>query len=90
LAKEDTSSPDPLQAAWLFAQMVRWRQTRMSPEALKAAQGVFRPDLYEVAFGRAGKPPMTSRAIGAFAGPAFEPENIEAYFASLRAGREKP
>jgi ABC-type nitrate/sulfonate/bicarbonate transport system substrate-binding protein len=90
LAKEDTSSPDPLQAAWLFAQMVRWRQTRMSPEALKAAQGVFRPDLYEAAFGRAGKPPMTSRAIGAFAGPAFEPENIEAYFAELRAGREKP
>jgi len=89
LAKDDTSSPDPLQAAWLYAQMVRWRQTKMSPEALKASQEVFRPDLYEAAFGRAGKPQMVSKAIGAFAGPAFEPENIDGYFAALRVGREK-
>jgi ABC-type nitrate/sulfonate/bicarbonate transport system substrate-binding protein len=90
LAKEDASMPDPVQAAWLYAQMVRWRQTAFSPEALKTAQDVFRPDLYEAAFGRTGKPQMTSRAIGAFAGPAFEPENIEAYFAALRTGQGKP
>jgi len=53
-ARENASAPDPLQAAWLYAQMVRWRQTKMSPEALKAAQEVFRPDLYEAAFGRTG------------------------------------
>ena len=87
LAKEDASRPDPLQAAWLYAQMVRWRQTATSPEALQAAQDVFRPDLYEAAFGRAGKPQTTSRAIGAFAGPVFEPEKFEAYFAALRAGQ---
>ena len=87
LAKEDASSPDPLQAAWLYAQMVRWRQTAISPEALKAAQDVFRPDLYEAAFGRAGKPQAASKAIGAFAGPVFDPENLEAYFAALRAGQ---
>ena len=90
LAKEDTSSPDPLQAAWLYAQMVRWRQTKMSPQALKAAQDVFRPDLYEAAFGRAGKPQAVSEAIGAFAGPVFDPANLEAYFAALRAERENP
>jgi len=90
LAKEDTSSPDPLQAAWLYAQMVRWRQTKMSPEALKAAQGVFRPDLYEAAFGRTIKPQMTSKAIGAFTGPVFDPANLEAYFTALRVGQEKP
>jgi two-component system, oxyanion-binding sensor len=90
LAKEDTSSPDPLQAAWLYAQMVRWRQTKMSPEALKAAQNVFRPDLYEAAFGRSHKPQMVSQAIGAFAGPVFDPENLEAYFAALRAGPGTP
>ena len=89
-ASENASVPDPLQAAWLYAQMVRWRQTAMSAEALKAAQDVFRPDLYEAAFGRVGKPQMTSSAIGTFAGPAFEPENIEAYFAALRAGQGKP
>jgi ABC-type nitrate/sulfonate/bicarbonate transport system substrate-binding protein len=90
LAREDASVPDPLQAAWLYAQMVRWRQTAMSPEALKAAQEVFRPDLYVAALGRAGKPQTNSRAISAFAGPAFDPENIEAYFAALQAGRGKP
>src|ERR1700722_2160092 len=90
LAKEDTSSPDPLQAAWLYAQMVRWRQTKMSPQALKAAQDVFRPDLYEAPFGRPGKPQAVSKAIGAFAGPVFDPANLEAYFAALRAERENP
>jgi two-component system, oxyanion-binding sensor len=90
LAREDASVPDPLQAAWLYAQMVRWRQTKMSREALKAAQEVFRPDLYEAAFGRPSKPQTVSQAIGAFAGPAFEPENIEAYFTALRAGPGTP
>ncbi len=89
LAREDASAPDPLQAAWLYAQMVRWRQTPMSPESLKAAQEVFRPDLYEAAFGRTGKPQMASKAIGAFAGPAFEPGDIEAYFAALPVGPER-
>jgi hypothetical protein len=82
LAREDASIPDPLQAAWLYAQMVRWRQTPMSLEALKAAQGVFRPDLYEAAFGRDGTRKAASRAIGAFAGPAFDLTNIETYFAA--------
>jgi NitT/TauT family transport system ATP-binding protein len=68
--------------------MVRWRQTAISPEALKAAQDVFRPDLYEAAFGRAGKPQTASKAIGAFAGPVFDPANLEVYFAALRAERE--
>jgi ABC-type nitrate/sulfonate/bicarbonate transport system substrate-binding protein len=90
LAREDASTPDPLQAAWLYAQMVRWRQTPMSPEALKAAQDVFRPDLYEMAFGRDGTRQVASKAIGTFAGPAFDPKNIEAYFAALQAAHVKP
>lgn len=87
LAREDASTPDPLQAAWLYAQMVRWRQTAMSAEALKAAQGVFRPDLYETAFGGTGAPQTASRAIGAFAGPVFDPRDIEGYLAALRIGQ---
>jgi two-component system, oxyanion-binding sensor len=86
-AREEASAPDPIQAAWLYAQMVRWRQTVMSPEALKAAQDVFRPDLYEGAFGRSGKPPTISNALGAFAGPAFDAQDIEAYFAALKTGQ---
>jgi NitT/TauT family transport system ATP-binding protein len=89
-AREETSTPDPLQAAWLYAQMVRWRQTTISPDALKAAQEVFRPDLYEAAFGRSTKPQMVSRAIGAFAGPAFDPADIESYFAAYAPGTKSP
>jgi two-component system, oxyanion-binding sensor len=88
-AREDASAPDPLQAAWLYAQMVRWRQTIMSPEALKAAQDVFRPDLYAAAFGRSGQLQVASKALGLFAGPAFDAENIEAYFTAL-AGKGTP
>jgi NitT/TauT family transport system ATP-binding protein len=61
----------------------------MSREALKAAQDVFRPDLYEAALGGASKPQTASRALGAFAGPAFDAGNIEAYFAALQAGPVK-
>lgn len=86
-AREEASVPDPVQAAWLFAQMVRWRQTAMSPEALKAAQDTFRPDLYGTALGRTGLPQPGSKALGAFAGPHFEAGNIEAYFAALAAGQ---
>ena len=82
-AREEASAPDRLQAAWLYAQMVRWRQTAMTPEALKAAQDVFRPDLYAAALGRSGELPAASKALGAFAGPAFDAGNIEAYFAAL-------
>ncbi len=83
LAREDASAPDPIQAAWLYAQMVRWRQTAISLEALRAAQSVFRPDLYENAFGRAAKRQNPSKAIGAFVGPVFDPEQLDAYFAAL-------
>jgi two-component system, oxyanion-binding sensor len=87
LAGEDASVPDPIQAAWLYAQMVRWRQTAISPEALTLAQSVFRPDLYEAAFGRDSKRQITSRAIGAFAGPAFDPQHLEAHLAAFGVDR---
>ena len=86
-AGDDVSVPDPLQAAWLYAEMVRWRQTPMSPEGLKAAQDVFRPDLYAASLGRPGKPQTPSKAVGAFVGPSFDPKDIEGYLAALRAGR---
>lgn len=85
LAREDASAPDPLQAAWLYAQMVRWKQTPMNREGLKRAQAVFRPDLFEAALGRANAQQTGSSAMGAFAGPVFAPETIEAYFAALSA-----
>ena len=55
VGREGAGRPEPAQAAWLYAQMVRWGQASHSPEALKTAQGVFRPDLYDAALGLRGK-----------------------------------
>jgi ABC-type nitrate/sulfonate/bicarbonate transport system substrate-binding protein len=83
-AREEASTPDPLQAAWLYAQMVRWRQTAMSKDALKTAMAVFMPDLYGHALAADTAPlPRKSSAIGAFAGPVFNPDDIAGYLASL-------
>jgi two-component system, oxyanion-binding sensor len=75
------SRPDPVQAAWAYAQMVRWGQAPLSPELLATATGVFRPDLYDVAvegavIAAAGEP---ADGIGAFAGPAFDPHDIASH-----------
>jgi ABC-type nitrate/sulfonate/bicarbonate transport system substrate-binding protein len=55
VGREGAARPDPVQAAWLYAQMVRWGQTSFSVEALKTSQAVFRPDLYDAALGREGE-----------------------------------
>ena len=55
VGREGAARPDPAQAAWLYAQMVRWGQTAMRPDALKTAMGVFRPDLYDAAMGQPGQ-----------------------------------
>jgi NitT/TauT family transport system ATP-binding protein len=90
VGREGAARPDPAQAAWLYAQMVRWGQTAMRPDALRTAMGVFRPDLYDAAMGHQGKPPSASDAIGAFAGPAFDPGDIAGHLAAFQIGRWKP
>jgi two-component system, oxyanion-binding sensor len=90
VGRESAARPEPVQAAWLYAQMVRWGQTSISPEALRTAQAVFRPDLYDAALGRAGKPADAPGAIGAFAGPPFDANDIAGHLAAFRIGRWKP
>ena len=51
VGREGAARPDPVQAAWLYAQMVRWGQASISPEALEIAKAVFRPDLYDAVLG---------------------------------------
>jgi NitT/TauT family transport system ATP-binding protein len=88
VGREGAGRPDPRQAAWLYAQMVRWGQAPISPELLTTAEAVFRPDLYDAALGTAG---MANNdvpdAVGAFAGPAFDPNNIAAHLASFEIAR---
>jgi NitT/TauT family transport system ATP-binding protein len=90
VGREGAARPDPVQAAWLYAQMVRWGQASISPEALRTAQAVFRPDLYDAALGRDGKLAETVGAIGAFAGPPFDANDIAGHLAAFEIGRPKP
>jgi NitT/TauT family transport system ATP-binding protein len=80
----DASRPDPVQAAWLYAQMVRWGQAAISGEALATAKSVFRPDLHDAALGREGKLTHASHPVGAFAGPAFDADDIDGHLAAFR------
>lgn len=89
VGREGAARPDPVQAAWLYAQMVRWGQTTISPEALKTAMAVFRPDLYDAALGREAKTARAPDAIGAFAGPAFDANDIAGHLAAFKIGHWK-
>jgi NitT/TauT family transport system ATP-binding protein len=86
---EGANRPDPAQAAWLYAQIARWGQAPLSQELHGIAQSVFRPDVYDAAL---GAPPQArlngpSDGIGAFAGPAFIPDDIEGHLAAWRIKR---
>jgi two-component system, oxyanion-binding sensor len=89
VGRAGAARPDPAQAAWLFAQMVRWGQAPMSAEFLAAAMAVFRPDLYDAALpgepeSLAGEP---ADGIGAFVGPAFDSGDITSYLAASKIRR---
>ena len=83
VGRKAAARPDPRQAAWLYAQMVRWGQAPLSAEMLRAAKAVCRADLYDAALPEK-EPPVALPAdgIGAFAGPAFDPNDIEAHLAA--------
>jgi two-component system, oxyanion-binding sensor len=89
VGREGAARPDPVQAAWLYAQMVRWGQTPFSPEALSTAKAVFRPNLYDAALRREGTPADATGAVGAFAGPPFDADDIAAHLAAFQIGRWK-
>ncbi|MGJ0505943.1 MAG: CmpA/NrtA family ABC transporter substrate-binding protein [Methylocystis sp.] len=74
-----TGRPDPYQAAWLYAQMLRWRQAAFSPEHLRMARAVFDPRFFDAACATAAPP----TPIRAFAGPAFDADDIRAYVAAF-------
>ncbi len=92
VGREGAARPEPAQAAWLYAQMVRWGQAAISPEALRIAEGAFRPDLYDSALGLPGgdADPPAFGSVGAFAGPVFDPADITGYLASFEVFRRAP
>ncbi|MEK4032611.1 CmpA/NrtA family ABC transporter substrate-binding protein [Methylocystis sp. IM3] len=76
--------PFPYQAAWLYAQMARWGQARLSIDALGASKRVFDPCFFDRAEGCAHK--TAPRPITAFAGPSFDAGDIPAYVAGFAIG----
>lgn len=88
VGREGAARPDPVQAAWLYAQMVRWGQVAYSPEALERAKKVFRPDLYDAALGAsAGSAHAVTDGVGAFDGARFDANDIAAHLGSVTIGR---
>ena len=81
--------PDPVQAAWLYAQMVRWGQAILTDELYAVAQSAFRTDLYDAALGLAPPPDKGTPhdGIGAFVGPKFDPSAIAAHLDAWRIRR---
>lgn len=73
--------PDHIQAAWLYAQMLRWGQAPNSPELLRAAENIFDASLFNVAMKAA--PISSAISITAFSGAPFEPTRINAYLESF-------
>jgi ABC-type nitrate/sulfonate/bicarbonate transport system substrate-binding protein len=91
VGREGAARPDPVQAVWLYAQMLRWGQATISPDALKIARAVFRPDLYDAALGLRGEADRGALgSVGAFAGPAFDPADLAGYLASFKVFRRAP
>jgi NitT/TauT family transport system ATP-binding protein len=84
VGREGAARPDPIQAAWLYAQMVRWGQAPLSDASLATACAVFRPDLYDAATGNTATVPGNGGdGVGAFAGPAFDPSAITQHLGSF-------
>ena len=83
IGREGAARPDPVQAAWLYAQMVRWGQAPLSGPLLKDAMAVFRPDVFDATLGapRAALARGPADGVGAFAGPSFSAQDIEGHLA---------
>jgi ABC-type nitrate/sulfonate/bicarbonate transport system substrate-binding protein len=89
IGRDGAARPDPIHAAWLYAQMVRWDQAQLSPELLASAEACFRPDLYDAALSAPAQAPRTpADGIGAFVGPKFDADNIAGYLAAFRCPRQ--
>ena len=93
IGRNNAMRPDPVQAAWIYAQIVRWGQAPLSEELLNLAQAVFRADLFDAVIGAAPSPNGSepNDGIGAFVGPNFVPDDIAGHLASWRPRRsERP
>lgn len=76
--------PDAGRYAWLYAQMVRWGQTRLDPAAAVRIAALIRTDLFDAAVGGDGAA-MGADPIGSILEPAFDPADLPGYLARFDA-----
>jgi NitT/TauT family transport system ATP-binding protein len=83
--RDGACRPSARDAAWLYAQMLRWGQARHSVDSLATAQGVMRAELYDSAV---GEPSSSPAPVGAFAGPALENDDLAGYLGAFSIGQK--
>ncbi len=86
VGREAAARPDPVQAAWLYAQMVR-QPTPFRPEALKAAMAVFSLICTTPHRDSRRAPPMPSARS-----PVLRSirNDVQGHLAAFKIGRWKP
>ncbi|MDP3546011.1 MAG: CmpA/NrtA family ABC transporter substrate-binding protein [Phreatobacter sp.] len=82
--------PDAGRYAWLYAQIVRWGQTRFDPAARARIEALIRTDLFDAAVPGA-LPDQAPDPVGSILEPAFDPADLGGYLARFDArGLPKP
>jgi len=75
--RDHANYPRPGQALWIYSQMARWGQVRLSPEMQALAAAAYRPDLYRHALGEAAAPAAPAiRVEGERPGERFMDEHV--------------
>jgi len=69
VGREGAARPEPAQAAWLYAQMVRWGRPRSAQRRSGSPRGVQAGSLRRGAGTARGRGPAAFGSVGAFAGP---------------------
>ncbi|MGD9544288.1 MAG: CmpA/NrtA family ABC transporter substrate-binding protein [Methylocystis sp.] len=83
IGRDGAMRPEPRQAEWIYAQMLRWGQTRYARTMADQAKRVLRADLFDAVLGEA----HVEHEISAFAGPSFDGQSYEDYLAGFVIGR---
>jgi NitT/TauT family transport system ATP-binding protein len=83
IGKDGAMRPESRQAEWIYAQMLRWGQTRYAPTMADRAKGVMRADLFDATIDGS----HIQREIAAFAGPSFDGRSYGDYLAGFAIGQ---
>lgn len=71
--------------AWLYAQMVRWGQTRLDPAAARQIEALIRTDLYDRATNSPPGPAPAGDPVGSLIGPPFDAADMAGYLGRFDA-----